>query len=118
MDDKRALLRHFIAALAYRTQKALRKAPHNFGSFQAGQRIRTPHELVRHMDSVIGYACTFFIGGKYQAPEFPSFNDAVDHFHQKLAELSHHLEVGAELNNITFERLLQGPFLDAMTHAG
>ena len=31
MDDKRTLLRHFLAALAYRTQKALRGAPLEFG---------------------------------------------------------------------------------------
>jgi len=30
MDEKRVLLRHFLAALAYRTQKALRDAPPEF----------------------------------------------------------------------------------------
>jgi len=30
MDDTRPLLRHFLAALAYRTQKALRGAPLSF----------------------------------------------------------------------------------------
>jgi hypothetical protein len=33
MDDKRALLRHFLAAIAYRTQKALRGAPDSFGVY-------------------------------------------------------------------------------------
>lgn len=118
MDDKRALLRHYLAALAYRTQKALRDAPADFGSFQAGQKIRTPHELVRHMDSVIGYACTFFIGGSYKAPEFADFRDAVNHFHEMLADLSHHLESSPNPEDTTLERLLQGPLSDAMTHAG
>jgi hypothetical protein len=58
MDDKRALLRHFLAALAYRVQKALRHAPNSFVSFDAGNQIRTPLELVRHMTSVLGYART------------------------------------------------------------
>lgn len=118
MEDKRALLRHFLAALAYRTQKALHDAPKDFGSFHAGKKIRTPHELVSHMDSVIGYACTFYAGGMYQAPEFPDFNDAIKHFHQKLVDLSHHLEIGTEMEGMTAERLLQGPLSDAMTHAG
>ena len=30
MDEKRTLLKHFLAALAYRTQKALRDAPPEF----------------------------------------------------------------------------------------
>lgn len=118
MDDKRALLRHYLAAIAYRIQKALRDSPADFGSFQAGQKIRTPHELVRHMDSVIGYACTFFIGGIYKAPEFGDFQEAIRHFHKMLAELSRHLESGANPKGTTFERLLQGPLSDAMTHAG
>src|SRR2546425_4117450 len=66
MDDKLSLLRHFLAALAYRTQKALRNAPADFESFQAGDGVRTPKELVRHMTSVLGYARTFFIGGPFQ----------------------------------------------------
>lgn len=118
MDDKRALLRHFLAALAYRTQKALRDAPPEFASFQAGSQTRTPHEIVRHMDSVIGYARTFLIGGKYSAPEFEDFCDAVKHFHEILQDMAQHLEGGTEFNNITAENLLQGPFSDAMTHAG
>ena len=56
MDDQRALLRHFLAALAYRTQKALRDAPPEFSEFRAGLLVRTPHELIRHMDGVLGYA--------------------------------------------------------------
>jgi hypothetical protein len=46
MDDKRVMLRHFLAALAYRTQKALRGAPESFFSFQIAPKVRTPLELV------------------------------------------------------------------------
>ncbi len=118
MEDKRALLRHFLAALAYRTQKALRNAPPDFESFRAAPMSRTPHELIRHMDSVLGYARTFFVGGSYQAPELPAFRDSIGHFHETLADVAGHLEQGTELKDITPEILLQGPFSDAMTHAG
>jgi len=53
-DVKRKLLTHFLAALAYRTQKALRGAPEGFGSFRVMEGVRTPIELVRHMTSVLG----------------------------------------------------------------
>src|SRR5580693_6937073 len=117
MDDKRALLKHFLAALAYRTQKALRGAPPEFATFRAAPKVRTPHELISHMDSVLGYARTFFIGGSYRPPVLP-FHAAVAHFHEILEDIAHHLEQGTEFQGITAEVLLQGPFSDAMTHAG
>ena len=118
MDQKQILLRHFLAALAHRTQKALRAAPSGFASFRAAPKVRTPHELIRHMDNVLGYSRTFFVGGRYQAPEFPDFQAAIAHFHETLADVARHIELGTTLREITPEILLQGPFSDAMTHAG
>jgi hypothetical protein len=118
MDEQRALLRHFLAGVAYRTQKALRGAPVDFAEFRAPNLSRTPHELIRHMDSVLGYARTFFTGGTYRPPVLPSFGEAVAHFHEVLADVARHLESGTEFQGITAERMLQGPFSDAMTHVG
>jgi hypothetical protein len=118
MDDKQSLLRHFLAALAYRTQKALRDAPPEFADFRAAHHVRTPHELVRHMDSLLGYSRTFFLGGAYQPPVFTDFSSTIDHFHEVLTDVARHLELGTPLTGITPEILLQGPFSDAMTHAG
>jgi hypothetical protein len=101
MDAELELLRHFLAALAYRTQKTLRDAPAEFAEFRAPLLIRTPHELVHHMDDVLGYARTFFVGGTYHAPWLPDFKAAVVHFHETLADLARHLEVGTELRGIT-----------------
>ena len=118
MNEKRAMLRHFLAALAYRTQKALRGAPESFGTFQAGNQVRTPAGLVRHMTSVLGYARTFFVGGRYWPDPLPDLDSEVARFHAMLEELGRHLAAGTELRGTTEERLLQGPFSDAMTHAG
>jgi hypothetical protein len=118
MDQKRTLLKHFLAALAYRTQKALRGASPEFADFRAGPQVRTPHELISHMDSVLGYSRTYFIGGSYRPPVFAEFSAAIAHFHEVLADVARHIELGTELHDITPEVLLQGPFSDAMTHAG
>jgi hypothetical protein len=119
MDDKPELLRHFLAALAYRTQKALPDAPLGFGEFRAADGVRTPMELVRHMTSVLGYARTFFVGGHYRPEPLPSLKDEVIRFHETLGDLSRHLKIGTSLlHDMSVERLLQGPFSDAMTHAG
>lgn len=118
MDDKRQLLRHFLAALAYRTQKALRDAPESFYSFRAAPRVRTPLELIRHMESVLGYARTFFIGGEYNQEPLEDFQAEVLRFHRTIEDLARHLESETPFEGITPERMLQGPFSDAMTHAG
>lgn len=119
MQDKRKLLNHFLAALAYRTQKALRHAPEEFGSFRVNDGVRTPAELVRHMASVLGYARTYFIGGQYWPEPLSTFEEEIERFHEMLGLLAQHLRNGdALLEGMTEERLLQGPFSDAMTHAG
>jgi hypothetical protein len=119
LDEQRRLLRHFLAALAYRTQKALRDAPDDFGSFRAAPQVRTPSELVCHMTSVLGYARTFFVGGHYRPAPLPSLAEEVQRFHEMLVDLGALLEGDSPLlEEMTAERLLQGPFADAMTHAG
>ena len=118
MNAKRAMLRHFLGALAYRTQKALRGAPESFAAFEAGYQVRTPKELVRHMTSVLGYARTRFEGGRYRAEPLPSLAEEAERFHSMLGDLSRHLVEESELIDTTEEQLLQGPFADAMTHAG
>ena len=119
MESKRKLLNHFLAALAYRTQKALRDAPEGFGSFRANKGVRTPAELVRHMTSVLGYARTHFIGGRYWPEPLESLDEEIERFHEMLGMLVQHLRNGDMLlEGMSEERLLQGPFSDAMTHAG
>lgn len=119
MDEKRALLSHFLAALAYRTQKALRHAPAEFEAFTPPANLRSPRELVRHMTSVLGYARTHFIGGQYWPEPLESLTDEVERFHNILEDLRKHLLSETPLiGDMTEERLLQGPFSDAMTHAG
>jgi hypothetical protein len=78
------LLRHYLAALAYRTQKALRDAPSAFGDFRAAPGVRTPRELVRHMTGVLGYARTFFVGGTFEAEPLPSLAAEIARFHEML----------------------------------
>jgi hypothetical protein len=119
VDDKARMLRQALAALAYRTQKALRDAPRDFGSFRAAEQVRTPSELVRHMTSVLGYARTFFVGGRYWPDPLPTLQEETARFHEMLADLGRHLRNGRPLlEGMSAERLLQGPLADALTHAG
>ena len=114
----RALLRHFLGALAYRLQKSLRGAPPAFGDFRAAPLVRTPHELAWHLTGLIGYARTFFHGGHYAPPPVATFEEEVARFHAQLALLSSDLDDPALACTLTDEQLLQGPLADAMTHVG
>ncbi len=114
----RQLLQHFLASLAYRVQKALRGAPDSFATFRAAPGVRTPHELIRHMTSVLGFARAAFVGGGFVTLPGKSFDDEVRDFHRILSDLREHLRVGSTFHAMTPEQLLQGPFADAMTHAG
>ena len=116
--ESRRLLQHFLAALAYRTQKALRGAPDGFSSYRAGTHVRTPHELLWHMTGVIGYARTMLHGGDFAPSRLASFGEEVSRFHATLTALRDDLANPTLAARITDDQFLQGPLADAMTHAG
>ncbi|MEP6491945.1 MAG: hypothetical protein ABJF01_04675 [bacterium] len=118
MNESRELLRHFLAALAYRTQKALRDAPETFAEFRAGPNVRTPSELVWHMTGLVGYARTMLRGGDFEPPRLSSLDAEVERFHDTLAALHHDLADPRLTARIDDTQFLQGPLADAMTHAG
>jgi hypothetical protein len=120
MDRDRELLRHFLAAIAYRTQKAIRGAPPSYPDFAAGQDARTPVQIIRHMTSLMGYTETLFRGGSYpMLPDaLPTFSDEVARFHDMLGRVGELLRSPEPLRDISAEQLLQGPLADTMTHVG
>ena len=119
MNRDRELLRHYLAATAYRAQKAVRDAPGHYPEFSAGHLVRTPVDIVRHMASLMGFAQTLFRGGTYPVrPEpLPTFAAEVARFHEQLQGLADLLASDAPLS-ISHEQLLQGPLADVMTHVG
>lgn len=118
MTESRRLLQHFLAAIAYRTQKALRDAPASFSEFRAGTNVRTPHELVWHMTGVIGYARTMLHGGDFAPPKLTTFAEEVARFHATLEALRDDFANASLTARISDTQFLHGPLADAMTHAG
>lgn len=118
MTESRRLLQHFLAALAYRTQKAVRDAPDHFADFRASAHSRTPFELIWHMTSVLGYARTFFHGGSFSPEALSTFAEEIVRFHETLEGLRDDFADATLTATITDQQFLQGPLSDAMTHAG
>ena len=117
---ERALLNHYLAAIAYRTQKAIRDAPAGYWQFSPGRQVRTPIAILRHMTSLMGYVRTHFLGGDYPVKPEPleTISAEIARFHDLLVDVGGLLLVGTPLREITHEQLLQGPFSDIMTHVG
>jgi hypothetical protein len=119
VNQDRHLLRHFLGAIAYRTQKALRGASGDFVNLAAGHGTRTPGELLRHIASVMGYTKTLFLGGAYpmRPAALPTLAEEASRFHALLAGVGE-LLASDHPCQVTVEQLLQGPLADTMTHAG
>jgi len=117
-DARINLLRHFLAALAYRTQKAVRGAPAHYADVRVAENVRTPHELVWHMTGLMGYVIVLCRGGVWRPDRLATFEAELERFHAKLKEVAHLLETEEFPEGVTPERVLQGPLADAMTHAG
>jgi hypothetical protein len=112
------MLCHFLGSIAYHLQKALRDAPPGFESYKAGPTSRTPQELIKHIDGVLGYARTCFIGGIYRNTLLDTMELQVRQVHETIESLAGLIKSGKDLIEIKEEQLLQGPFSDAMTHIG
>ena len=118
MNRNQALLRHFLAAIAYRTAKAMRDAPAAFEAFQPGHQARTPRQLIRHMSGVLNYAIGLLTEPRDVLTDCATWLAEVERFFGTLREFADLIRRTANLNDTTAEQLLQGPLADAMAHAG
>jgi hypothetical protein len=112
------LIRHTVATLAYRAEKALRDAPDGFADYRLSPASRTPLEIVSHMGDLVEWAERMARGEYLWAPgpatDWPS---ACDRFFRGL------LALDTALGESTFEKystdvIFQGPIADALTHVG
>ena len=119
MNDVRTIVRHQLAALAYRTQRTLQAAPAGFEGFQAGAGARTPQELLHHMSHLMNFTAGLWTGTPATPLEAEgSFRGEVDRFHAQLARLSDIFATGPVPEPTLVLRVVQGPLADAMTHVG
>ncbi len=116
MDEKRALLRHILASLAYRASRALENSPESFATFDGAG--RQPAQILAHMGDLFDWALSIAEGNQRWhnsepldwAGERQRFFDALQAFDDYLAS--------GEPFHATIEQLFQGPVADAFTHVG
>ena len=116
MDEKRELLRHTVATLAYRAARALDGAPDEFAGFnEAG---RTPAEILAHMGDLFDWALSIAQGREaWHNSTTLSWPEEKQRFFAALEAFDHALALPEPVHG-DLERLFQGPIADALTHTG
>lgn len=116
--DDIELARHLLAALAYRTDKAISGCPDGFGDFDAGTGIRTPAEIVSHMAEVVTYIESVIGETEVERGPRSDWETSIGRFRNALAVADDALASWEQPDPEVVRRLVQGPIADAMTHAG
>jgi hypothetical protein len=117
-DPKRELLRHGLAALAYRGGKAIRSAPAAFADFKAAEGVRMPVQILAHIGDLLDWGLSIAAGKQAWKDSKPlPWEKEGERFFAALKRFDDYLESSEPLH-ATSEKLLQGPFADALTHVG
>ena len=118
MDQKRELLRHALATLAYRGGKALRGAPAEFAEFRVAAVTRTPAQILAHMGDLLDWALSIAQGQqRWQQGPALDWEGGSRRLFAGLQALDDFLASGQPLA-VSAESLFQGPIADALTHVG
>jgi hypothetical protein len=118
MDDKRALLRHAVATVAYRGGKAVRGAPPSFATFSADGTPRTPAKILAHIGDLYDWALSQAKGAEAWTDSTPlEWDQEVERFHAALQRFDDYLASDAALA-ATPEKLFQGAVADSLAHVG
>ena len=116
MDEKREMLRHTLATVAYRAARALEGAPDHFAGFAGTGRM--PVQILAHMGDLFDWALSTAIGQeRWQASQPRAWAGEQRRFFESLQTLDAFLASDAPLR-APAERLFQGPVADALTHVG
>ncbi|MBK8096983.1 MAG: hypothetical protein IPK26_07745 [Planctomycetes bacterium] len=111
-------LRHTVAVLAYRAEKALRDWPADSAHFQVGAAARTPLQLGRHLGDLAEWAFALAFGdGQWRAAGGDDFGVEVNRFFTALERLDRQLADATSMARPAGV-VFQGPIADALTHVG
>lgn len=118
MNEKREMLRHTVATLAYRAAKVFRDAPPDFATFRSSETTRTSGQILAHLTNLFDWALSIAQGRQAWTNSEPvNWEQGVDRFYAALGKFDAYLASGEQLNS-SEEKLFQGPVADALTHVG
>jgi hypothetical protein len=112
------MLRHTLATVSYRGNKALRNAPPEFSAFRAAADSRSAGEILAHMGDLLDWGTSIVKGAQTWQDSKPQSWDAdVARFFQGLGAFDAALASRADIA-CPDGQLFQGPIADMLTHIG
>jgi len=118
MDEKRALLRHTVATVAYRGGKAVRGVPASFASYSGDNSTRTAAKILAHVGDLYDWALSQARGAEAWHDSTPlDWDREVDRFFTTLQQFDAYLASDAPLA-VSHEKLFQGAIADSLAHIG
>ena len=117
-NDKRELLRHTVATVAYRGGKAIKNVPPDFKDFRAGEGARTPGEILAHIGDLFDWGLSIAAGKQTWHNSTPlPWEDECARFFAALQAFDAYLASDSPLG-ASEDQLFQGPVADALQHIG
>lgn len=117
MTDQHSLLRHAVATLAYRLEKAIRDVPDSFADFSPAADVRTPLAILAHIGDLMEWGERLAEGEHRWSPgDWLPWAQERERVFGALARFDARLAAGPTLK--PEEQIFQGPIADALTHVG
>jgi hypothetical protein len=117
-SDTTRVMRHMVAAIAFRASRSLRDAPPGYENTRLSDDSMSAKELILHMTNVTGFAIATVTNTERIRHEPRDWKGEVHRFYALLGELDAALTRGASLDAGMDLKLVQGPLADALTHVG
>lgn len=116
---KNELLRHTLSTIKHRLEIAIYELENDFGDFHAGKQVRTPLELLYHINDLLQLKCYKLIDANQHhiLPKSDDFNSELVRFKTIIKNLDN--VFAHQSISINHQKtLLQGPLSDIFTHIG
>jgi len=117
-DFECAMLRHLLATLAYRGRNILKNMPVEAVSLRVHPDVRTPTEILVHVNSLLEHTYAALEGVQSVARVDGEWAEETRRYFDTLGQLDEVLSGDPGFSISVQERFIQGPIADALIHLG
>lgn len=116
--DNKTILRHYLSTLAFRATYALQNTQTNFPDFSAGNGIRTPSEILLHINHCLICANEILNKNEFSHVMIEGWDNRISALFKNIKELDTTITNIVNFNEKELLMVFQGPICDALNHIG